>query len=198
MLTSGCNLIGAAAYKLSQEQEIPARFTLNKDVPTVVLVENYRTPDLAANDAELLARCLQSKLEEKKVVTLVKTEKILDLRNRKPTEFAKMTVPQIAQAVGAQQVIYVDLQAGGVVSMTGNSMFQGKAYVSVKVIDAKTGANLYPLDAVDGIALSYETSPTKGREEGSYGAVRSELYDGMAKKIGRQFYPWKQSEDEDN
>lgn len=197
LIATGCTALGAVAYKLSQEQSIPAKFILNKDVPTVVLVENYRTPDLMANDAELLARCLQTKLEEKKVAKIIKTEKIFDLRNNKPKEFAKMSVPEVAKAVGAEQVIYVDLQGGGIGSMTGQSMFQGKVYVSIKVIDAKTGASLYPNDSVDGLPLSYETKADKGREEGSYMAVRTELYDGMAKTIGRQFYPFKASEDDD-
>ncbi|MDB5324759.1 MAG: hypothetical protein JWM57_328 [Phycisphaerales bacterium] len=198
LVATGCTALGAVAYKLSQEQSIPAKYILNKDVPTVVLVENYRTPDLMANDAELLARCLQDKLDEKKVAKIVKTEKIFDLRNNKPKEFAKMAIPEIAKAVGAEQVIYVDLQGGGIGSLAGGqSMFQGKAYVSIKVIDAKTGASLYPNDSVDGLPLNYETSAAKGREEGSYASVRTELYDGMAKTIGRQFYPWKASEDED-
>jgi hypothetical protein len=198
LATAGCNLIGAAAYKLSQEQSVPAKYTLKKDAPTVVLVENYRSPDLAANDAELLARCVQDKLDEKKVVPIVKAEKVFDLRNSRPKEFPKMTIPQIAQAVGAEQVIYVDLQSSGIGSMTGRAMFQGKAAVAVKVIDAKTGAVLYPTDNADGLSLSYETSSRKGRDEDSYPQVRTVLFDGMAKTIGRVFYPWKPSEDDED
>lgn len=198
LVAGGCNLVGAVLYKVTPELEIPPKFVLKKDAPTVVLVENYRTPDLAANDAELLARSLQAKLDEKKVAPIIKTEKIFDLRNSRPKDFAKMTVPEIAKAVGAEQVIYVDLQSGGISSMTGQSLFQGKAYVAVKVIDAKTGATLFPTESADGIGLGFETNPRKGRDEGSYPAVRSELYDGMAKTIGRLFYPYKPSEDEED
>lgn len=198
LAAGGCNIIGAVAYKVTPEQEIPPKYVLKKDAKTVVLVENYRTPDLAANDAELLARCLQDKLEEKKVTSIIKSEKIFDLRNNKPKDFPKMSVPQIGQAVGADQVIYVDLQGGGISSMTGRNMYQGKAAVSVKVIDAKTGAILFPQDNADGLPLSYETNPRKGRDDDSFPQVRSDLFDGMAKTIGRVFYPWKASEDDED
>jgi hypothetical protein len=192
----GCTVVGAALYKLTPEQEIKPQFTL-ADVPTVVLVENYRTPDLSANDSELLARELQSKLEENKVkIKLVKTEKILDLRNSRPKDFGSLSVPQIAKAVGAEQVIYVDLQGSGISSLTGQSMFQGKAAASVKVIDAKTGLTTWPPESAEGLSVSSETNALKGREEGSYASVRTELFNGLATKVARLFHTWKASDDE--
>lgn len=198
LLISGCGAAGALIYKLTPEPEIPGRYTL-RDVPTIVLAENFRNPDLAANDAELLARCVQDELKKHKVIqNVVKSEKISDLRNNKPKDFPKMSVPEIAKAVGAEQVIYIDLVGGGIGSMTGSSMFQGRASAQVKVIDAKTGAADWPPDSVDGFGVNYETNPLKGREEGSYAAVRSDLYEGLAKNIGRLFHKWKQSEDDND
>jgi hypothetical protein len=170
---------------------------LDKTKPTLVMVENYRTPDLAANDSELLARVLTEKLEAKKVATLVKTEKVLDLRNNKPKDFGTMTVPQIAQAVGAEIVIYVDLQGAQITSLTGTSMFQAKSAAYLKVIDAKTGATLYPTDSAQGAAITYETDALKGKEEGTYPQVRSALFDGLARQIGHQFYSWKAEEEKE-
>ena len=187
----GCNVLGAVAYKLSQDPEIPPKFVLDKTKQTLVLVENFRTPDLSANDSELLARTLTAKLEEKKVAPLVKAEKVLDLRNTRPKEFDKMTIPQIAKAVGAEQVIYVDLQGAQITSLTGTSMFQARAAAYLKVIDAKTGASLYPTDSVEGVGVTYETDALKGKEEGTYATVRSALFDGMARACGHQFYAWK-------
>lgn len=198
LLAAGCTPLGAILYKITPEQEIPAKFTL-ANVPTVVLVENYRNPDIAANDAELVARYLQSELTSHKDVkiTLVKTEKILDLRNNRPKDFPTMSIPQIAKAVGAEQVVYVDLQGANITSLTGQSMFQGKASAAIKVIDAKTGMSTFPPDSVDGMQVTYETSQLKGQEEGSYNVVRDDLYSGLATKIGRNFHVWKQSEDDD-
>lgn len=187
----GCNVLGAVAYKLSQDPTIPAKFVLDKNKPTLVLVENFRTPDLSAKDSELLARTLTEKLEAKKVAPIIKAEKVLDLRNTRPKEFGTMTIPQIAQAVGAEQVVYVDLQGSQITSLTGTSMFQARAAAYMKVVDAKTGASLYPTDSVEGVGVTYETNALKGNEEGTYPEVRSALFDGLARAIGHHFYEWK-------
>ncbi|MGC4031719.1 MAG: hypothetical protein QM754_08295 [Tepidisphaeraceae bacterium] len=198
LLVAGCNVAGALLYKFTPEADVPSRFTL-RDVPTIVLAENFRNPDMAANDAELLGRCVQDELIKYKVVqNVVKSEKIADLRNNHPKDFPKMSVPEIAKEIGAEQVIYIDLVSSGIGSMTGSSMFQGRASALVKVIDAKTGKIAWPPDSTDGFGVNYETNPLKGREEGSYASVRSDLYEGLGKNIGRLFHAWKQSEDDDD
>ena len=196
LLIGGCNVLGAVIGKAGENPTIPPKFLLKK-VPTVVFCENFRNPDLMADDAELLAREIQDKIDKKKVVTIIKAEKIQDLRNTRPKEFAKMKIPEIATAIGAEQVIYVDLQAGAIGSMTGQSLFQGRATAAVRVIDAKTGLTLFPPDAADGIYMSFETDPIHGKDEGSYQNVRSELYEGLATNIAHLFVPWKQDASEE-
>ena len=187
---SGCNAFSAIISKFGENPTIPAKFTLKK-VKTVVFCENFRNPDLLADDAELLARELQGKLDKKKAVPIVKAETIADLRNTRPKDFQAMGIPQIAAAVGAEQVIYLDLQGGAVGSMTGQDLFQGRATVAVRVIDAKTGATLFPPDSADGVYINSETDPIHGKDEGSYQNVRSELYESLALKVSHLFVPWK-------
>ncbi len=187
-LVAGCQAFGALMYKAAGDPDIPAQYEL-PNVSTVVLVENYRNAG-NSDDAELLGRIINGRLSDKKLVPLVGYEKILELKSQKPKEFRKMTIVEIAQAVGAQQVLYVHLQSGGVASMGGGNVYQGKASVLVKVIDAKTGDTLWPRQLDDGRAMGAETNPavngTKPQDE-----IRSRLYDDLGMQIVRLFHKWK-------
>jgi hypothetical protein len=189
----GCNVLGALAYKVAGEPDVPAKYTLEKR-PTVIVVENYANYDLGSSDAELLAQRLQTRLQEKDLAPFVGFEKVLDLRATQPSKFRTMTIPQIGRAVGAEQVIYVHFQGGGVASMGGGSLMQGKASVLVKVVDAKTGASLWPKDMTDGQSVGFETSPTRGGDRAE--DVHTRLYDGLSQNIARLFYKNKPSDEE--
>jgi hypothetical protein len=197
---AGCNVLGAVLYKTAGEPDVEAQYTL-PNVPTLVMAENFSHYDLGATDAELLARRVQSRLQTKladpKTKTpfpIVPTEKLLELRGRSATAFRKMTIPQIGREVGAEQIVYIHFQGGGVASMAGGSTYQGKASVLVKVVDVKTGATLWPTDMVDGRAVAFETSPHRGADNQS--DIRNRLYDGLSQQITRFFYKHKPGEEE--
>ncbi|MBC7783136.1 MAG: hypothetical protein H7144_04790 [Burkholderiales bacterium] len=183
-------MLGAVAYKVSADQEVKALYTLPAR-PTVVLVENYRQPDLAATDAELLARCLHARLESLKVVQLVGPEKILELRSKRSKDFRNMTVPDIGRAVGAEQVIYVDLESGGLATMGDASIIRGRAVVLVKVVDVATGETRWPPDLSDGRAVTFETNPTDLTDRVRPDQLRYALYDGLAIQVVRLFTNWR-------
>lgn len=192
-VSGGCNVIGAVAYKIGGQEDVPAQFELPKR-PTVILAENFGNPDLGADEAAMLSRYIHAKMLEKQLVPMVGYEKIVELKSRQPKEFGKLTVPQIAQAVGAEQVIYVHLQGGGVGAMGGGSVLQGRAAVLVKVIDAKSGDRLWPVEISDGRAVSFETPPTALSERVRAEDIRHQLYDGLSLNIVRLFHKWKPGE----
>ena len=101
---AGCNVLGAVIYKATGEPDVEAQFTL-PNVPTLVMAENFSHYDLGASDAELLARRVQTRLQEKlsdpkakSPFQIVPTEKLLELRGRSATAFRKMTIPQIGKS----------------------------------------------------------------------------------------------------
>ena len=183
----GCNVVGAFLYKFSPPPQVDALYKL-KNVPTVILVENFRNPDLSANESELLARYVEEKMNDKKLVTVVPEEKVLDLKNNRPKDYAQMTIPEIGRAVGAEQVLYVDLQASAVGTMAANVMYQGKGSAYVKIVDCTSGDTLWPTDNADGFGVNYATPEIKGAENGTYNSVRDQLYNGFADAIVKLFY----------
>jgi len=194
LLTAACAPLGALAYKLQPDPTQDARYKL-KDRPTAILVENFENPDLAANDAELLTRNLYENItkvevEKKKLAPFIPFQKVLDLRNSKPKDFPQMSMSQIGKAVGAEQLIYVDLQNGGVAPLGTGAAMQGKAHAMVKVIDVETGDTLWPNDLADGYPVSAQTNPLAGQDASNYNAVREDLYDTMADQIAKLFYKY--------
>jgi len=189
----GCSILGAGLAKTIGDPPIPAKYTLEQ-TPLVVMVENYRNPDLSAADAELLARTLYLKLEAKKLAPMVPYEKVLNLRNLRPADFRKMSTATIGREVGAGQVLYVDFQAGGLVAEGSGNVYQGRAFVLVKVIDTKTGASRWPVETAEGFAVSSETNLTKGTDTRNASKVRVALYNNLADAITRLFYKYKPDE----
>ena len=199
LAAAACGPIGAIAYKLQPDPTVEAKYKL-QDRPTAILVENFRNPDIAATDAELLTRNLSDRLKDvvvdkKPLVHVVAFEKVIDLRDAKPKAFFKMTIPQIGTAVGAEQVIYVDLQAGGVAPMATGEVLQGKASAQVKVVDVATGDTLWPTEMADGFPVTTQTNPLEGQSAGTYNAVREQLYEDLADKIAKLFYKYSVSTD---
>ncbi|HEY0009815.1 MAG TPA: hypothetical protein VGB55_13895 [Tepidisphaeraceae bacterium] len=190
LAVAGCNVLGAAIYKIGGEPDVPAEHTLEQR-PTLVLVENFVNPDLAANDAEFLARKVYTGLQAQNAAPLVPYEKLLELRSSRGRTFSKMTTKQIGEAVGAEQVLYISLEGGGVTSMGGGSVLQGNASAMVKVIDVKSGNSLWPIELSDGRAISFETDPTHGTDRYRPDEVRTALYSGLATNIVRLFHKWK-------
>ncbi len=185
----GCQAMGVLLYKTAGEPDVPAQFELGTK-PTVVMVENFKHAALANDDAELLARLINSRLLERKTFNVVGVEKVMQLKAEKPKEFREMTVAEIGRAVGAEQLIYVHLQSGGVNAMGGGTVQKGEASVLVKVIDTKTGDTLFPVEIADGRSVTADTNPatdgTRSTED-----LRYMLYNDIASQTVRLFYSWK-------
>src|SRR6185295_14916507 len=95
---AGCSIAGLAAYKLAGPPANPAKYTPAK-TPMLVLVENYQHQTSVNSHADILARQLFGALEAHDVAPIVPLEKLQELRDAKPIEFATMPINRIAQAV---------------------------------------------------------------------------------------------------
>jgi hypothetical protein len=185
----GCSLLGGLAYKLSPPATTPAQYKLGID-PAVVLVENSRNPSQTEVDASLVAALLRDDLARHKSAVLVEQHAVLRLRDRDPAAFAKMSITEIGRAVGAQQVVYVDLHRVSVEVDSGNQMVRGAVEASVRVIDVRTGANRWPQDVPQGVPIGFETPYTDIGRQMTDASVRRVLHEKLVRTIGRLFRDW--------
>ena len=182
---SGCIQASAIAYKLSPQPAVPAEYKPTKQT-TLVLVENYQNPDLFEVESERLERDIGAAFTTEKLFPVVSLQKLLELKSSDSAAYSKMDIPGVARALGAKQVVYVELQQFSVDPPLASQTMRGKARAMVKMVDAETGRTLWPRDSSIGHEVKYET-PTISTEE-SRGVIQNRLYEHMSDQISKLFY----------
>jgi len=203
-LLSGCAAGGFVANKLTPPPRTDAEYTLPKK-PTLVLVENYNDPSGSLRaDAETLSRYIYDDLlkqTEKKgdkqvpVFDLVDWKKIHDLHTADPAAFQKMTIHEVGKALGAGQVIYVQLLYSDLLGSIGGDMLRGRAGVRARVVDCETGQTLWPSGTSQGEPLGFETELLRAKDGVTGMEVRDDTLQGLGKKIARLFHEWGPQDD---
>lgn len=189
---SGCNVIGVLADKTAGQIPVEAKHKPDPLVPLVVLVENYRSASgTTASDADRVAAMISTRLEEQKVAPIVPQDKVRDLRDRSPKAYAQMGVVQVARAVGAGQVLYVDLAGVAVGTQMGSDVGKGVANANVKFIDAKSGLVAYPADLNDGVPVSYQTRMRRIADNVTVDSLRGDVLSSLSERIARMFFSYK-------
>ena len=191
---SGCTLVGVAAAKLAPDPTIPAKYVPEK-APTLILVENYHNPASLRLESDSVASAVMSDLKANSVAPLIDPQEAADLRHKDVDAYRKMPLDAIGKAVGARQVIYIDLEQFDVTHALASDLFAGNATVRVRVV-GETGEMLWPTDTAGGYPLSVKVDPQRNGQNGGEDAVRQQLTAAVADKIGKLFHPW-QSESSD-
>ena len=186
-LLAGCQLIGALVAKTTGPAALPAAY-VPKAVPTLVLSEHRPTAAVDDVSSEDIGRRTAFIWDEHKLAPLIDLSKLEEFHLRQPAEYDSMSTAALGKAVGAQQVLYIDVRDSHVESAGGSDTIRAKASVRVKMVDVATGNTLWPPDAADGYALDAETDyAARGEgvsESSQLEAVRSIISD----KITKLFY----------
>jgi hypothetical protein len=185
---SGCVALAAVASKVQPPPKMDAEYKPAKK-PTLVFVENFENPDLYEVESNRIARDISYEFTENKSFPVVPPQKLIDLRGDRSADFSKMKIPEVARAVGADQVIYVNLRRFTADPPTGSETVQGRAEAVVKFVDAKSGQTLWPRDSFDGRVIAIKT-PALSAEGTTRDAVQEQLYQGLSEEISHLFYDW--------
>src|SRR4051812_34333369 len=148
-VVSGCAAISAVTYKVAGDPKTPAEFK-PANVPTLVLGENFQNPDQYRQASTQIERDIAGDLLANKVTQGVAVEKIEDLRSADGPAYRKMRIDEVGKAVGAKQVIYVNLVKFNALTPIGSGEMSGLAEGMVRVIDVETGRTLWPSDTSAG------------------------------------------------
>jgi hypothetical protein len=189
LLLSGCNVVGALASRVAPAPMIPAAFPLPAK-PTVIVVENYHNPASLRLESDAMARAVAIQLTDHGVGPIIDPGKLENLRQRDTTAYRSMPLDAIARAVGAEQVIYVNLERLELVEHLASEAPGGEAEARVRVVDAETGDALWPLDAAGGQSVTVSIDPQRVTADAPNGAVERMLHDALAVEIGKLFHDW--------
>jgi len=186
-VVSGCAAISAVTYKVAGDPKTPAEYKPAK-VPTLVLVENYQNPAQYRSSASEMERDIAIELRNNKVTQVIDVEKLEDLRSGDGAAYRKMRIDEVGKAVGAKQVIYVNLMKFSAATPIGSGEMSGIAEGLVRVIDVETGRTLWPTDSSAGRDVKYETKHEEAVDFSNHSAVQDQMSAALGDKIARLFY----------
>ena len=172
---AGCGAAGVVASKVVGPPKVQAEYTPPKQ-PMLVLVENYHNPSAVMLDARQLANRLTDALRQYDVAPVINPAELEAVQSA--PDFGKMTIPAVARAVGAKQVLYVNVRRFDVQGTVGSEMIKGTADMTAKIVDVATGATRWPTDVAGGRDVTFETPWLRQGE----GADEASLRDQMSRR----------------
>jgi hypothetical protein len=195
VLLTSCTAVGAIAGKVLGPSKVTPEYVPPPTEPLLVLAEGLgeRGGDLEPA-ADELARLVSEDLKRHKVAPIVPEDKLVELRSARAAEYPGMTVMQIGKAVGAKQVICVDLKAADLTALPGSDVMQGHVWARVKVVDVETGRTRWPTTG-DGHELNTPTEYIRDNARGTPLAMREQMIQDLAGAIARLFYTYEPEND---
>jgi hypothetical protein len=175
LVSGGCQVLGAAAYVVTPPK-IKAQYVPPK-TPMVVLVENRQNPGMYVYSSDQLTGYIIDDLKTYEVCPLIPDEKLRQFMDSTPST-SKMTISQIGKAVGASQVLYVDLRhvsVGGIVGVPAAA----RAEAGVRVVDVATGKTMFPQTG-EAYPISFQSEISQDATQQDMTQVR----DAMAREAG--------------
>lgn len=190
ILMAGCDLVGVVADKVAGARPVPPAHVPDKTKSMIVIAENYRDGTRNASDAQRLSSVVTQDFVIKTVAPMIPPERLQTLRDKDPAAYRKMSVLEIAKAVNAQQVLYIDMGAVGVGTQPGSDALKGVSNANVKLIDVASGTVIFPKDQDAGAPVAYESKLYPASREVTPDRVRGQAIVGLGEQIGRLFHEY--------
>ena len=175
LVIAGCNIVTPLAYVVTPEPTVEAQFEL-ANRPTVVFIDDRRNVVSPSSLRRVIADRATELLIKEGVLTpetAIRPRDALGVAMARDKSGDLLPIDEIGRAVGAEQIIYVEMYAfTGTVD--GVKPQPGAAF-QVKVLDIENRERLFPVPEPDGP----ESLPVK-----SYGRTMSpELYQSRSSRI---------------
>jgi hypothetical protein len=181
---AGCQLFGAVVETTNGDDPIKAVYKPTTQ-PMVVMVENYNGS--SPIDSENLARFIEAEITGNKIATLVSSDALASLRDADPVAFHNMRIQDIAKAVGAKQILYVDKVMVDLDRPQASDLAHGSLSASARIVSADTGNSLWPSGTGAGMPFSVEV-PFSPMSQTNPSELRSKLTRQMAHEIVNTFH----------
>jgi hypothetical protein len=191
MLVPGCIQMAEAYANIAGGDWIKPEFELTKE-PLLILVDDrsgqVTEPKALREVHQTLSENFLEFKVNKRVIPFQELQNLQADRN-----FARMTVRQIGEKLGAAQVLYIDVERFTLHSEPGAPIFKGEFVVRVKVLstDRKKDVRLWPEEEsgrrVDVTTPAAPTDTDKGPSD-----VAAELGIKLGQEVARLFYGYRE------
>lgn len=177
----GCNIAGPLVSVVAGPEGYEARYTLPKERPTVVFIDDRASRVPTRQARELIGQTAERALLSKGVVKDM-IEARLALATLRGERFNEpMTIAQVGKAVHADVVIYATID-GWSLTPDGQT-FAPQADLRVKVVDATTNSELWPGENASAGTLSVRV-PEQARTAPTSTAMVSDAHLDLARWVG--------------
>ncbi len=187
--SGGCTVAGVLWYNAFGDPPVHAQYELPK-VPTLVLVENHRNASETQADADVIARAVSTELKDRGGYEIVSADKLVPLREEDAAKFQAMNTDEIGRAVGAKQVVYVDLVESDIGADPSGGAVHSKTTARIKVVDVEKGKTAWPLTDAKGLELTAKRDYDRYDSAGASN-MRADTFAQLSSKIAKLFYTWK-------
>jgi hypothetical protein len=141
---TSCNIVGPAAYFIDGPPTVPAEFVL-PDVPTVIFIDDRQNVVNPVSLRRVIAdQCSQDLMVKKQLTTTISSQDAMSLASVNDRNSKVMSLEEIGLAVGAKQVIAVEM-IQFTESPDGGATLAPSAACRVKVLDVENRQRIYPL-----------------------------------------------------
>lgn len=165
----GCNIVGPAAYFIHGPGNVDREFTLEKDRPTVIFIDDRASKLPRRQFRTSIAQTAQQRLAASGQVTTLVDFQAAAAVAAQDKKSSPMSIAAIGQAVGAEVIIYATVDEF-TISPDGQTVLP-TSRLRVKVIDTTTGERLWPEER-EGYTMLLTMRNKEGGRDGS-----SSVYD---------------------
>lgn len=192
ILTAGCVQGATLWYHLTGGETIEAKHKLNARLLAIVLDDPQgliTTPMVHQVVHEKLAEAFTANKIECKLVAYDELHRL----RADEAAFAKLSVREIGEKLGADQVLYLQVTDFALRREPGAPLFQGRFGVRVSVIstEKKRDVRLWPREQ-GGEPIVAETQPRSSEGDVTESDVARELSGELADKVGKLFFDHKE------
>lgn len=142
---TGCNIGSAVIYATTPEPRQEALYELKSDAVTAVFVDDRRNIMQERGFVFVIAEAVNRSLEERKLCNkILPARKTIGTIIQKDSYSDPLTIQSIGELVGAEQIIYVKIDAFGFVQEPNKSNLIPVSRASVKVVDLERKQRVFP------------------------------------------------------
>lgn len=182
-----CALPAWFAAQFSPPKKVDAEFELAKGKKVLVFVDDMLNPVSVPLVKIELSRQLGKQLVAHEVAAeTVSYDRLADLVAATPN-FNRLTVGEVGQKVGADIVVYVQMDEFTLKDEGVEELWRGRLQTTVRVVDVVKG-RLWPRDRPEGYPVPAVTTPTQADSEIRAEELTRTLAAQMADRIAKLFY----------
>ena len=192
----GCSIFKWMVAVAAPPEKVKPQYVPPKDKTVLVFVDDVRHPvDYPLIKNELTAYINQQLLAHHLAAQVIDYDRLQDLTTSTP-KFHELTVHQVGQKLGADWILYVEIEKFSLKDNNMAAFWKGRLETSVRVVDAQ-GKRLWPTDRTGGYMPPPVETPSVENTSVVYGTELSRTMAGMmADRIVKLFYEYEGSAEE--